>query len=514
VNNLGAWIIFGLSIILSGVLTACHSSPPAPKVSTVVTILGTNDIHGALDNAPQLTTLVNQIRSETGEDNVLLVDAGDVFSGTLYSTLFQGEAEIWFMNHDKYDAMTLGNHEFDKGSQWLADFISQLDFPVVNANFNFAKDSPLTGKTKSWVIIDKGSASYGIFGLTTSRTKELSSPGPDVIMNDEIDAASRAVSELQQKGINKIIAITHIGWSEDLELAKQVAGIDVIVGGHTHTVPENYPTVVTNGTDPTLVVQAGSQGKYLGRLNVSFDSKGVIQGWEGSQLITVDNKIEADAAGVAKLVEYQGPINSVESKLVGKAAVDLDGDREHVRKQETNLANMVADSMLEKATSVQANIALITGGGIRASIPAGEISLGQVIKVLPYNNYLVTVDITGAQIIDSLENGVSLVEQNDGRFPQIAGLRFTWDPGANPGSRIKSVEISTVAGYKPIELLATYRVVTTNFIAGGGDGYTILEEGSNPITLGNAVYEVLTDYIKIHSPVSPTIEERIKQISP
>ncbi|MFA4836730.1 MAG: 5'-nucleotidase C-terminal domain-containing protein, partial [Dehalococcoidia bacterium] len=165
-----------------------------------------------------------------------------------------------------------------------------------------------------------------------------------------------------------------------------------------------------------------------------------------------------------------------------------------------------------KAASVQANIALITGGSICASIPSGEISLGQVIKVLPYNNYLVTVDITGAQVIAALENGVSRVEKNHGRFPHVSGLRYVWDFAMNPGSRIKSVEVETSSGYKPIDLKAIYRMVTTNFIAGGGDGYTVLQEGSNFITLGNADYEVLTEYIKTYSPISAVVEGRISQV--
>ncbi len=166
-----------------------------------------------------------------------------------------------------------------------------------------------------------------------------------------------------------------------------------------------------------------------------------------------------------------------------------------------------------KLLSLEGKVALITGGSIRASIPSGEISLGQVIKVLPYNNYLVTVDITGAQVIAALENGVSRVEQNDGRFPHVSGLRYIWDPAMNPGSRIKSVEVSTASGYKPIDLKAIYRMVTTNFIAGGGDGYNVLQEGSNFITLGNADYEVLTEYIKTHSPIGAVVEGRINQVS-
>lgn len=500
-------------IVISGVFVACQSSTTPLGTPAAITILHTNDIHGALDDAPRLVTVVNQVRDASGEDNVILVDAGDVYSGTLYSTLFNGEAESWFMNQLRYDVVTLGNHEFDKDSQWLASFVGQLGFPVVNSNFSFTRNSVLAGKTKPWVVIEKGGNRYGVFGLITVRTRELSWPGPDVVMNDEVEAARRTVSALQKEGINKIIALTHLGWDDDLELARQVAGIDVIIGGHTHTIPTSFPTVVTNGIEPTLVVQAGAQGEYLGRLDIRFDSQGLVQGWDGSRLIPIDNDIVADTTSAAKLAEYQASINGFMTNMVGETSVALDGDRDRVRRQETNLGNLIVDSMLAKAEGVKANIALITGGSIRASIPSGQISLGQVIKVLPYYNYLVTVDVTGEQVIAALENGVSRVEQNDGRFPQVSGLRYSWDPAMNPGSRIKSVEVWTESGYKPIAVNTTYRLVTTNFIAGGGDGYTVLKQGSNFITLGNADYEVLTEYIKTHSPVNSVVEGRINQAS-
>ncbi|MCX6012154.1 MAG: 5'-nucleotidase C-terminal domain-containing protein [Chloroflexi bacterium] len=513
-NKLAIRVLLAFLLLISGFLVACSSCISSVQNPASITILHTNDIQGFLDNAPRLTTAINQVRSEVGVENTILVDTGDAFSGTLYSTLFHGEAETWFMNHDQYDAMNLGNHEFDKGSQWLADFIGRLDFPILNANFDFSKSTILSGKTKPWVIIKKDNNNFGLFGLTLARTRELSSPEADVIINNEIDAAKQCVSQLKKKGINKIIALTHMGWNEELELAKQVPEIDVIVGGHTGTVPDSYPTEVSSGKNHTLLVQAGNQNQYLGKLNVDFDGKGVIQGWEGSQLITIDKNIEAESAGATKIAEYQVSIGNFMNNFIGKTSVDLDGDRTRIRKQETNLGNIVADSMLNKATVVQAKIALINGGGIRASIPAGDVSLGDIMKVLPFNNYLVVVDITGAQLVSALENGVSLVEKTDGRFLQVAGLRYAWAPAATPGNRIKAVEVRTGPGYQPVNLNSTYRAVITNFLASGGDGYTVFKEASNTINLGYADYELLTEYIKANSPLITTTEGRITPVNP
>jgi 5'-nucleotidase/UDP-sugar diphosphatase len=512
IDNLARCLLLSAIIVIFSLLAGCRTGPEALPSS--ITILHTNDVHGSLDNAPRVTALIDQARNTVGQDNLLLVDSGDVFSGTLYSTLFQGEAEAWFMDQDHYEAMTLGNHEFDNGSRWLADFIHRLNFPVVDANLSYTDDSPLSHSTQPWIVVDKGGSSYGVFGLTTSQLKDLSSPGPDVTIKNETEAARRAVSDLQKKGLNKIVALTHIGWDEDLALAKQVPGIDIIVGGHSHTVPEVYPTVVYHGNVPTLVVQAGAQNKYLGRLNASFDRQGVIKKWDGSQLIPIDDKIEADPAGAAKIAEYQKSISFYTGTIIGKTVVDLDGERGHVRSQETNLGDLVADSMLDKAAKVQARVALISGGGIRASIPAGDVSLGSAINVLPFNDYLATVDISGSQLMSALENGVSRVEQGDGRFPQVAGLRFTWDPEASPGSRIRSVETRTINGYQPLDPGASYRIVLNNFDAGGGDGYTEFTQGQNAITLGYVDYEVLADYIKSHSPLNPAVEGRIRTVSP
>jgi 2',3'-cyclic-nucleotide 2'-phosphodiesterase (5'-nucleotidase family) len=511
-NTLTLSPILALIIVVLVSLTACQTAPPAAP--STITILHTNDIHGALDNAPRLTTLINQGRAAAGKDNLLLLDAGDVFTGTLYSTLFQGEAEAWFMNHDGYDAMTIGNHDFDRGPQGLADFIKRLNFPVVSSNMDFKNISPLKTLIKPYLIVQKSGSRFGLFGLITGRTAELSSSGPDVIFNDEIASAKTTVAVLKDQGINKIIVLSHLGWEADLKLAAAVPGLDVIVGGHTHTLPSEYPTVIKDGSNPTLIVQGGAQSQYLGQLDIVFNQDGVIQNWTGSQLLRIDDKIVPEAAGAAKIAEYQKAIGAYTQNIIGKTSVTLDGDRSRNRLQETNLGDLIADSMLEKAGRVQAVVALISGGGIRASVPSGDISLGSVLEILPFHNFLVALDITGAQLMNALENGVSQVEAADGRFPQISGFQFVWNPGAAPGSRIQSVEIQTTTGFKPLDLAATYRLVTTNFLAAGGDGYSVLKEGRGLITLGDVDSEVLTEYVRSHSPLNPAIEGRIKTGGP
>jgi 5'-nucleotidase / UDP-sugar diphosphatase len=503
-------ILTSILVILSGSGLACQSGSSLTKL----TVLHTNDTHSNLDNVGRRATVIQQLRDQAGKDNVLLVDAGDVFMGTLYFTLTQGQADLWFMHRLGYEAMGLGNHEFDKGPSVLADFVDKSGFPVLCSNFDFSKEPALAGKIKPWTVIQKNGEKYGLFALTTEDTAQLSSPGNNIVINDHILSAQQAVAELQKQGVNKIIALTQIGWDKDLELASKVKDIDVIVGGHTEIVPDNYPAVFINFGSPTLIVQAGSQGQYLGQLNVNFDRDGVIKNWDGSRLVTIDQKIQADAACTSKLEEYQKPIKDMLQNIVGKTLVDLDGDRTRIRTGETNLAGLVTDAMLESARPLGATIAFLNAGSIRSSIAAGDISLGQIKEVQPYGNFLVVIRINGQQIISALENGLSQVEESAGRFPHVSGLRYTWNPRAPSGSRIVSVEINNGNTFQPLDAAAQYRVVTNNFMAGGGDGYAAFKESAKTESTGLTDFDVLQVYIKTHSPLNPVIEGRIKQVSP
>ncbi|MBC7093384.1 5'-nucleotidase C-terminal domain-containing protein [Candidatus Bipolaricaulota bacterium] len=537
-----------------------------------LTILHTNDTHSHLENMARQATLIQEIRAQVPE--VVLLHAGDAFLGTLYFTVHKGAADAWVMDHMDFTAMALGNHEFDEGSATLAKFAEAVGFPLLAANFDFSQEPLLAGEILPYVIVDVAGNRVGIIGLTTEDTAWSSNPGPNIAIGDAFAAARRAVDELTAQGVTVIIALTHLGWDRDLELATSVTGIDIVVGGHSHTLPAEYPAVVerklvninTASVDelvalprigptlaqrivdwrgahgpfqkieeimnvsgigpatfaairdriavadvriPTLVVQAGEHAQHLGRLEVTFDGQGVLTGWNG-ELIPVA-EVPMDKAIEAQLAVFGAPIAALKAQAVGETRVDLDGDKARVRTRETNLGNLIADAMLWKARAAGAQIAIQNGGGIRASIPAGEVTLGQVMEVLPFGNYLVVLDVTGAQLRAALENGVSLVEQAKGRFPQVAGIRFTWDPTKAAGERIVSVEVWTEEGWRPINPKGTYRVVTNNFLASGGDGYDVFLEAQQVINLGFVDYEVLADYLRAHSPVAPEVEGRIME---
>jgi 5'-nucleotidase/UDP-sugar diphosphatase len=410
-----------------------------------IRILHTNDHHAHLEpikygdrflgGIARRRTLIDQIRVESKNDHepLLLLDAGDIFQGTLYFNQYQGQADLDFYNTLAYDAGTIGNHEFDRGQQVLANFITKAKFPIISANLDIASSSPLYGKVRPWHILDMKGEKIGIFGLTTTDTEILSSVGDGVKFTDPIAAARTSVQNLKQQGINKIIALTHIGFENDVVLAQKVPDIDIIIGAHSHTPVGNipnanhpYPLVQKNGKkEPVLVVTDWEWGKYLGDLSVSFDRAGKLIAWAGKPH-AIDASIKPNPEFANKLKAYAAPIESLRQKVIGQALVALDGDRVKMRTGETALGNLIADAILAKTQGDRVQVALINAGGIRSSLPLGNITMGNVLEALPFGNTITRVELTGQQLIEALESGVSKAEQEEGRFPQVAGMRFVW----------------------------------------------------------------------------------------
>ncbi|GAB4381637.1 MAG: 5'-nucleotidase C-terminal domain-containing protein [Elainellaceae cyanobacterium] len=520
----------GFLILIIGTFLLALSRPGLVQESDfTLRILHTNDHHAHLEpvevgdvtlgGIARRETLIEQIRnqSQVNQEPVLLLDAGDIFQGTLYFNQYLGQLDRLFYNSLRYDAATIGNHEFDRGQQVLSDFIGTLTFPMISANIEVAPTSPLAAKIKPWQILTVNNEPIGILGLTTPETAILSNPGEGVTFTDPIAAAQQAVTELSAEGVNKIIALTHLGLATDLALAQQVDGIDLIVGGHSHTplgempgATQPYPIVeATPNGAPVLVVTDWEWGKYLGDIRLDFDATGVLQSWDGTPHV-VEASILPDLVLALRLQEFAEPIQALQAQVIGQAPVFLDGERVTVRSGETNLGNLIADAMLDKTRPDGGQVVIINGGGIRASIPAGEVTVGEVLTVLPFENTIARADLTGAQIIDALENGVSQVEEEAGRFPQVAGLRFVWNPEAPAGQRIVDVQLRTEDGtYAPLDPTATYRVVTNSFLLTGGDGYSVFEQAQERLDTGFLQSDVVIDYITSRSPINIQTENRI-----
>ncbi|WJV30935.1 cell wall-binding repeat-containing protein [Rossellomorea sp. AcN35-11] len=457
--------------------------------------------------------------------NSLLLDAGDVFSGTLYFRQYLGQADLHFMNELKYDAMTLGNHEFDKDSKTLADFIKNMEFPMVSSNVTVTGDKDLEPLFKNEIgqpgdggyvypamIKEVDGEKVGIYGLTTPDTEFIANPGEHVVFEDAVEKSKATIKMLKDKGVNKI-ALSHLGYANDLELAEEVDGLDIIVGGHSHTVLEE--PVVIEKAEPTVIVQAGEYLNLLGLLDVTFDDKGVVTEHNG-EILNLKN-YEADADALAKVNEYKAPLEELKAEVVGKTDVALNGERADVRRKETNLGNLIADGMVAKANEyVETYIGIQNGGGIRASINEGDITLGEVLTTMPFGNNLVTLDLTGEEIVAALEHSVKRVEGEDapGEFLQVSGINYKYDVTKPAGERVWHVEVMTENGFEEIDLDMMYSVATNAFTANGGDGYTMLKEAKDEGRITELFivdFEVFTSYIENNDPVSPVVEDRIVQ---
>ncbi|MEK3806132.1 bifunctional 2',3'-cyclic-nucleotide 2'-phosphodiesterase/3'-nucleotidase [Bacillus sp. FSL H8-0547] len=497
-----------------------------PTDSWKLTVMHTNDTHAHLDDVARRVTKVKEVRA--AEENSILLDAGDVFSGDLYFTRWNGLADVEFMNMMQYDAMTFGNHEFDKGPDALRAFIEKAKFPIVSSNVDVSKEPKLSDLVKSpsdypsvkesaiypYIVLDVNGEKVAVYGLTTEDSPEASSPGENIVFKDAVKTSEETVKTIEEtEKVDKIIALTHLGYQKDLELAEKVEGIDVIIGGHTHTLVDTLKVVDEDQT-PTIVAQVQDYGKFLGKLDVAFNDEGVVLPEESAiELIAIDETVEEDPEAKALLDGYKEEINSFKDKVVGHTKTVLDGKRENVRSKETNLGNLIADGMLAKAKEAKgAQLAITNGGGIRESINEGDITLGEVLTVMPFGNTLFVLDVTGEQIVAALEHGVSAVEEGKGQFPQVAGVTFAFSKGMPAGERIMNVQVQNEDGsYSPIELNKTYRVATNGFMGAGGDGYDVFKEATYAEDLFFVDYEVFLEQLEEKESVNPEIEGRIME---
>ncbi|MDX1191429.1 LysM peptidoglycan-binding domain-containing protein [Sinorhizobium medicae] len=480
---------------------------------------GKNECFGGV---ARLKTLIDQKRQERTGKNLLLLNAGDNFQGSLFFTTYKGAAEAEFLNLMKFDAMTVGNHEFDESEDGLASFLDKVTFPVVTANVLPSHKSKIGDRIKPSIVLDVGGQKVGIVGAVANDTPELASPGPDILIGEDVATITSAVEELKKQGINKIVALTHVGYPRDLAAIAKIPDVDVVVGGHSHSLLSNtdekaegpYPTMVDNpGGYKVPVVQAGSYSKYLGDLMVTFDDNGVVKAAKGDPIL-VDSSVKPDETVVARVKELAKPIEELRTKVIGKTEAPIDGSRESCRAKECEMGSLVADAMLDRVKGQGVTVAITNGGGLRASIDGGDVTMGEVITVLPFQNTLSTFQLKGEDIRAALENGLSQVEEGGGRFPQVAGLRFSFDRSKPAGSRLVSVEVEDGGAFAALDPEKTYSLVSNNFMRGGGDGYAVFKDkGENAYDYGPGLETVLADYLAAHQPFKPYTSGRITEVT-
>ncbi len=466
----------------------------------------TNDMHGFFKygkydgmGAALMATKIKEVRA--AETNSLLLDGGDALQGHNLVTLSDGETGTQVMNALGYDAMAAGNHEFDYGSGRLLELEKLLDMPVLAAN---VKNADGTDLLTPYVIKEMDGFTVGIFGLTTPETVYKSHPNNTIglTIGDPTAAAEAMVAELIDQ-VDIIIAVAHIGNEGDYtteKIAEAVEGIDVIVDGHSHA---EYANGLYVGD--TLIVQAKEKTKNLGMAKLS-----IVDGEVVNSTAFMYSKSDAadttpDAAMETLITELDAINAPIELEVVATAPYVLDGERADVRTGETNLGNMIAEALLDISG---ADVALTNGGGIRTSIDAGEVTKGEILTVLPFGNTVRVIELSGADIIAAIENGITDYPDAKGAFPHIAGMTVEFDATKEAGSRVTKV---TIAGLPLVEA-TTYTMATNDFLSYGGDGYSMFK-GKTVVGEYGAMDEVLIDYMNAKGFDKAPVIDRIKDIS-
>ncbi len=474
-------------------------------------IVHTNDVHGRIEPSDdtvgysRLATLVNLGKSVT--DKALVLDAGDVLHGTLLTNMFEGETSAVLLDLVGYDAVAPGNHDFNYGQDRLiqgAKLAEQYtDIKVLSANVLNAKGEWVFQPYQLYYF---DGFTIAVIGLTTPDTQTKTHPknveGLSFMSQAVIDNAQYAIDLAHQRA-DYVIVLGHIGNDGDSvitskEIVENVKGIDLFVDGHSHSVLENGMRV-----GDTLIVSAGEYMDYVGLVDVQVrngkavgETAYLISGAQVNDPSTSElakmvgiTEVKEDATVKAYVDSQKAKVEKITSEVVAYTPVDLVGERAMVRTRPTNMGNMIADAMIE---ATGADVALTNGGGIRASIAAGDVTRGDVITVLPFNNVTIVVEVTGQDIYDALEWGYSKLPETNGGFPQTAGMRVVYSRFSDPGNRIKRVLIDG----KSIDKDATYTLATNDFLAAGGDGYTMLDK---PVVMyGRGLDEVFTDYLVKH----------------
>ena len=513
-------IVFALVLsMMSGVFAAVTLPGEDDDLSGQLVILHTNDSHGRIkeDGTSMGMSAVKYLadRYENAGASVLILDAGDTLHGLPIVTASRGESAVDVMNAVGYSAMAPGNHDFNYGYEHILELEEEMNFPVLAANVTYEADGSLV--FGDHIVITCGEYTIGVFGMATPETVTKTNPnnvvGLDFNEDNLAGIAQAQCDELKELGCDIIICLAHLGDDvsstpyRSTDVLEQVIDIDLWIDGHSHSVLNGDGEAhLVNGT---LVASTGEYTKNIGVVTydgAEFDA-GLVHYADLCNTYEQDGEIITEFYGydpeITALVQnYYDEMMEFYSEVVGHTDVLLNGTREFVRTQETNLGDLAADAIL--AAAPNADFALTNGGGIRANIEIGDITRYDLFTVFPFGNMVATVELTGAQIVYILEAATHACPGIDGAFPQVSGITFEihtyieyegeYANPTNPGSRIQNVCING----EPIDLDATYVMATNDFLAAGGDTYAILAENfeNSGILIGINLEDALINYIQ------------------
>ncbi|KAM9703355.1 snake venom 5'-nucleotidase-like [Menidia menidia] len=542
----------------SSSFSSSWGSCPPPSSAFELVILHTNDVHarveetsvhagrcggggGCFGGAARRAAAVRAARS--AHAHVLLLDAGDQFQGTVWFSFYRGAEAAHFMNTLGYDAMALGNHEFDNGvGGLLSPFLERVRFPVLSANIR--PDAALGAQWEAacppHAVLRVGGERVGVVGYTSQETPTLSAPGPQLQFGEELAALQRQVDQLRADGVDKIIALGHSGFTVDQLIARRVRGVDVVVGGHSNTFLFNgpppsleapagpYPFMVTSEDGRRVpVVQAFAFGKYLGQLKVTFDDKGEVVEASGNPILLSD-AIPQDPEVLAEVEQWKKSLSNYSAQVVGQTLVFLNGSAQECRFRECNLGNLICDAMVSNSLRssggqqwTHAAAAILNGGGIRGSVDElsrnGSVTLEELLAVLPFGGTFDLVTLTGATLKKAFEHSVRRYGQNTGEFLQVSGLRVELDLSRPPGRRLRTLMAlctrCRVPRLLPVRDQDPYRLLMPSYLVAGGDGFSMIPDEMLKHDSGDLDISVVSSYFSQRKKVYPSLEGRIRFFS-
>ncbi|XP_017868238.1 PREDICTED: protein 5NUC-like isoform X1 [Drosophila arizonae] len=533
---------------------------------TEFTIIHNNDIHARFEQTnkygavctqedanmnkcfggvARIAHVVRKYREEAknGGNPVLYLNAGDTFTGTLWFTIFKDKIASTLLNKLQPDVLCLGNHEFDEDIEGLVSFLNAVDSPVVVSNLDYSKEPDLaaTNKLSNSTVLEINGTKIGVIGYLTPKTKQ------DYInkveFNEEITSINAEAAKLKAQGINIIIALGHSGYQKDQEIARDCPDVDIVIGGHSHTyLDANQPVADKNDANPEAVrgpypttvvqksgkkvpvVQAYTNTKYLGKLQVKFDAFGNLIQFAGEPILL--NASVAQEQDMLDLLDTFRPnITAKGKQVIGHTKVHLEGGS-ICRLRECNLGNLIADSMvysrmLENKGGeywTDAAIALIAGGGIRTSIKKiadGSITFRDMADTIPFENRLLVTRISGKTLLNALEHSASVRNKDsNGGFQQLSGIRVEYNYDMPEGQRVTSALVlcaqCSVPSYSKLNETDFYNVIVTDFLLNGGDGFNLIEKQDQfTELLENDDKGALQQYLEGHSFIYTGMENRI-----
>ncbi len=494
------------------------------KPDLVLTILHTNDLHAhedsflengrVLGGTARLTYLIRAIRART--PNVLTIDAGDIFQGTAYFKFYSGATEVAYLNNAGYDIYTIGNHEFDNGSDNLAKQLQSAKFSIISANIDASAKPELAKLIKPSTIRTIEGKKVGFVGAVTPDLEKISLTTGDVHIKESgeptawIKPIADEVANLKQQGVDKIILVTHCGVDRDKVLAENIPAVDAIIGGHSHT-RLNRPVVINHADGSTCtIVQTGCFGRTLGKLRLSFDNKGqVLTPLTKYNLISINEKIGESPDVKKYLAGKSQPILALRNNILGFALGNFD-NRSQGLPADTAMGNLVADAVYELGSKYGATISFHNRGGIRGRIDQGPISLEKIEEVLPFNNAVVIATVSGGTIKNVIEHALS--NNPSGKFLNVHGLKITYDPTKPSEQRVVSLLVeATPNNWKPINLEKSYRVALNDYNFSGGEGFDFA--GATDVTSTKIrLADALVAYLKKHPKISPVSAVRVTPV--